>query len=145
MKATNWVPVDENQWAEIKVMKMTAISQTQIKVELAPVLSLFENQPMTLFDDPKTTVINGQAVFEADPGKLCDALKPQIITVDQANQLIELTNESIADGLVYDRHDRKVTEPVSLINQAMVSQSLKSGQPIYDEDALIHFKTKLAN
>lgn len=143
MKTTNWVPIDENQWAEVKVTKMTAISRTQIKVELSPVLSFFENQPVALFDDPKTTIINGQAVFEADPAKLCDALKPQTMTIEQANQLIKLTNKSIADGLVYDHHDRKVTEPVPLINQAMVNQSLKSDQPIYDEDALIHFRTKI--
>lgn len=145
MKATNWVSVDENQWAEVKVTKMTAVSQTQIKVELSPVLSFFENQPVALFDDPKTTIINGQAVFEADPAKLCDALEPQIVTIEQANQMIELTNQAIADGLVSDGYDRKVTEPVPLINQAMVNQSLKSGQPIYDEDALIHFRTKLEN
>lgn len=143
MKATNWVPVDENQWAEVKVTKMTAVSQTQIKVETAPVMSLFEHQPVSLFDDPKITVIGGQTMFEPDPSKLCDVLEPQIITIEQANQMIALTNQAISDGLVHDDHDQQVTKSVSMINQAMVNQSLKSGQPIYDEDALIHFATKL--
>lgn len=145
MKTTNWVPIDENQWAEIKVTKMTAVSQTQIKVETAPILSLFENQPVSLFNDPKITVIGGQTMFEPDPSKLVDALEPQTLTIEQANQMIELTNQAIADGLVHDSHDRNVTEQVPTISQAMVNRSLKSGQPIYDEDAMIHFATKLEN
>lgn len=143
MATTNWVPVNENQMAEVKVTKMTAVSQTSIEVETAPVVSLFEHQPMALFDDPKMTIINGQTMFEPDPSKLCDTLEPQTVTIEQANQMIDLTNKAIDHGLVYDCHDQQVTEPVPMISQAMVDQSLESGQPIYDEDALIHFATKL--